>query len=440
MTTPEEGRELTRVGPGTVMGTLMRRYWVPAALSSELKPDGDPMRLMLLGEKLIAFRDTAGKVGVMDHRCPHRCASLFFGRNEQGGLRCVYHGWKFDAEGRCTDMPNLPAHQDFKEKVRAKAYPTAERNGLIWVYMGDAAAMPPLPELEATLLPAEDVQLTFIQRECNWLQALEGDIDTSHFSWLHFGSIDPDDIDPASTSRYNALNRAPEFFSTETDWGTMYGAWREAADEQTYWRVAHFMFPFWTITPESAFSHQVAHRAWVPMDDEHTMMLAVVWKGRRANARVDRQGRPFPGARPGGIPMQPNSTDWYGRWRPVQTAANDYLIDRDEQRNGSYTGIEGIIMQDQAVTESMGPVTDHGFEHLAPSDRMITQTRRRLLLAARALRDKEEQPPASDNPSVYLGARGGEFLAPRSIAWPDVYRHALATVADPTGRFAQAAE
>jgi phthalate 4,5-dioxygenase len=440
MTTPEEGRELTRVGPGTVMGDLMRRYWIPAALSSELKADGDPVRLMLLGEKLIAFRDTAGKVGIMDHRCPHRCASLFFGRNEQGGLRCVYHGWKFDTDGRCTDMPNLPEHQDFKEKVRAKAYRTVERNGLVWAYMGAEETAPPLPELEATLLPADEVQLTMTQRECNWLQALEGDIDTSHFSWLHFGAIRPEDIDPASTSRYNALNRAPEYHTTETDWGTMYGAWREAADDQTYWRVAHFMFPFWTITPESAFTHQVAHRAWVPMDDEHVMMLAVMWKGRRANARVDRQGNPFPGAKPGGIPMQPNSTDWFGRWRPVQTAANDYLIDREVQRHGSFTGIEGINMQDQAVTESMGPVTDHGFEHLAPSDRMITQTRRRLLLAARALRDTGAPPPAAADPSVYLGARGGEFLAPRTLGWPEVYRHALGTIADPTGRFAQAAE
>ena len=200
------------------------------------------------------------------------------------------------------------------------------------------------------------------------------------------------------------------------------------------------MFPFWTITPESAFTHQVAHRAWVPMDDEHVMMLAVVWKGRRANARVDRQGNPFPGAKPGGIPMQPNATDWFGRWRPVQNATNDYLIDRDVQRDGSYTGIEGIVMQDQAVTESMGPVTDHGFEHLAPSDRMITQTRRRLLLAARALRDKGIEPPAANDPAVYLGARGGEFLAPKTIGWPEVYENALATVADPTGRFAQAAE
>jgi phenylpropionate dioxygenase-like ring-hydroxylating dioxygenase large terminal subunit len=190
-------------------------------MSSELVADGDPMRLMLLGEKLIAFRDSAGRVAIMDHRCPHRCASLFFGRNEQGGIRCVYHGWKFDAEGRCTDMPNLPAHQDFKDKVRAKAYRTAERNGLIWVYMGAEDIAPPLPDLEATLLPAEDASITMMQRECNWLQALEGDIDTSHFSWLHFGSVKVEDIDPASTSRYNALNRAPEYHTADTDWGTM---------------------------------------------------------------------------------------------------------------------------------------------------------------------------------------------------------------------------
>ncbi|MBL4720240.1 MAG: Rieske 2Fe-2S domain-containing protein, partial [Alphaproteobacteria bacterium] len=146
------------------MGDLMREYWLPAAASCEVVSGGDPMRLMLLGEKLIAFRDQTGKVGVMDHRCPHRCASLFFGRNEGDGIRCVYHGWKFDVEGRCTDMPNVPPHQNFKEKVTAKAYKTVERNGLIWVYMGTAAA-PPMPELEATLLPAEDMNVTMIQRE-----------------------------------------------------------------------------------------------------------------------------------------------------------------------------------------------------------------------------------------------------------------------------------
>src|SRR6195256_6062203 len=135
MTTAKEAGELTRVGPGSVMGELMRCYWIPALMSSELARDGAPVRLMLLGEKLIAFRDSEGRVGVMDHRCPHRCASLFLGRNEEGGIRCVYHGWKYDVDGNCVDAPNLAGNPDFKNRIKAKAYQTEERNGLVWVYM-----------------------------------------------------------------------------------------------------------------------------------------------------------------------------------------------------------------------------------------------------------------------------------------------------------------
>ena len=196
MTNAIESEQLTRVGPGTMMGDLMRQYWLPAAKSSEVVAGGDPLRLMLLGERLIAFRDKAGRVGVMDHRCPHRCASLFFGRNEDGGIRCVYHGWKFDADGNCIDMPNVPPDQDFRQKVHAKSYKTTERAGVIWVYMGEREAAPPMPEIEATLLPESDLSVMFTQRECNWLQALEGDIDTSHFSWLHVGSVRPEQVDP----------------------------------------------------------------------------------------------------------------------------------------------------------------------------------------------------------------------------------------------------
>ena len=158
MSKRKDSEDLVRVGPGTPMGELMRQYWMPAALSSELEPDGAPMRLMLLGEQLIAFRDSAGRVGVMDHRCPHRCASLFFGRNEEDGIRCVYHGWKFDVDGHCLDMPNVPPHQDFKDKVRAKAYKVAERNGLVWVYMGERAERAAAAGLEALALPESDVQ------------------------------------------------------------------------------------------------------------------------------------------------------------------------------------------------------------------------------------------------------------------------------------------
>ncbi|HTT78696.1 MAG TPA: Rieske 2Fe-2S domain-containing protein, partial [Stellaceae bacterium] len=190
----KDSDDLVRVGPGTAMGALMRQYWLPAAMSAEVKPDGAPLRLMLLGEQLIAFRDSAGRIGVMDHRCPHRCASLFLGRNEEGGLRCIYHGWKYDVEGNCVDTPNL-ADPEFKNRIKAKAYKTVERNGLVWVYMGERqAAPPPLPLIEATLLPEAEVTINFVQRECNYLQALEGDIDTSHFGFLHAGGISPDDV------------------------------------------------------------------------------------------------------------------------------------------------------------------------------------------------------------------------------------------------------
>src|SRR5215472_5033339 len=184
MLSAEENDLLCRVGPGTPMGDLMRQYWVPGLLSRELPgPDSDPRRIMLLGEQLIAFRDTNGAVGLIQNNCPHRGASLFFGRNEEAGLRCVYHGWKFATDGSCIDMPNEPAESDFRSKVKATAYPCRERNGLVWAYMGPRSVPPPLPDLEGNMLPEGEWNVTAIQRECNWFQALEGDIDTSHFSF-----------------------------------------------------------------------------------------------------------------------------------------------------------------------------------------------------------------------------------------------------------------
>ena len=235
MTTQMENQLLTRVGPGTPMGALMRQYWVPACLSSELKAGGDPLRLMLLGERLVGFRDSLGCVGMLDHRCPHRCASLFFGRNEEGGLRCVYHGWKYDVAGNCLDMPNLPADQDFRDKVKAKAYKVAERGGLVYVYMGEREVAPPLPALEAMMCPPEETNLWARQRECNWLQALEGDIDTSHFSFLHTGKVTLDDIDPDHLERFQFTDRAPRYHARPTDWGTMYAAYPRPTGPPRSW-------------------------------------------------------------------------------------------------------------------------------------------------------------------------------------------------------------
>ncbi|HUB97448.1 MAG TPA: Rieske 2Fe-2S domain-containing protein [Stellaceae bacterium] len=409
MTTAQESEILTRVGPGTPMGNLMRHYWLPALKSSELKPDGDPVRFMLLGEKLIAFRDTAGRVGVMDQRCPHRCASLFFGRNEEGGLRCVYHGWKFDVAGNCLDQPNLPPHQQFKEKVRAKAYQAVERNGIIYVYMGAAEKAPALPDIAATLIPEDQASISFVQRECNWLQGLEGDIDTSHLNFLHYGSLNGEDFAPTDPTRWGAVHRDPEYKVDETDLGTIYGAYRPAENGKTYWRIAHFLFPCWTFAPFIAFEHYRIARAWVPLDDTH-MMFVMIGPKEGAGSVNDR-----------GV-LQPNTTDWFGRFRPTQTRDNDYLIDRQVQRTRSFTGIDGIHMQDQCVTESMGPITDHSFENLAASDRMVAMTRRRLLTAARALAEKGTLPPGAATPEAYGDERGGYFLAPATRQWPDVYR------------------
>jgi phenylpropionate dioxygenase-like ring-hydroxylating dioxygenase large terminal subunit len=406
---PEDSADLTRVGRGTAMGEFMRQYWLPAALSAEVKADGDPMRLLLLGEKLVAFRDSEGRVGIMDHRCPHRGASLFLGRNEEGGIRCVYHGWKFDVDGACLDMPNMPEHRDFKAKVHARAYRTAERNGLVWVYMGaDQAAPPPLPAIEANLIA--DAEIWCLQRQCNWLQALEGDIDTSHVGFLHVGSLKPEDLPEDHPMRPTVLNRAPEYEVRSTEWGAMYGGYRDNDDGRKSWRVAHFMYPLWTQTPNTRFASRAIARAWVPMDDHHSMLFDISGgadEGNPAYISTRKTGEPLFEK----IQYAPRTTGWYGRWKSRDGEHNDWGIDRESQRNGvQFTGIANITMQDQAVTESMDPITDHAGEHLAPSDQMIARTRRLLLAAARAWRDNGKMPPGAQRPEVYMGARSGSFL------------------------------
>src|SRR3954471_912864 len=185
MLTREDNELLTRIGPATPMGEVMRRYWQPALISSEFpERDGAPVRLRLLGEDLVAFRDTNGRVGILGANCPHRGAPLYFGRNEDSGIRCIYHGWKFDVEGRCLEMPNAPGDRDIRNKVRAKNYRCVERNGIVWAYMG-AGEPPPMPELGWSEVAIEQKLVTKQLLECNYAQALEGDLDPSHVSFLH---------------------------------------------------------------------------------------------------------------------------------------------------------------------------------------------------------------------------------------------------------------
>ncbi|MGD9943487.1 MAG: Rieske 2Fe-2S domain-containing protein [Bradyrhizobium sp.] len=418
---PIDVRTLTRVGKGTPMGEFMRQYWVPALMSSELERDREPIRLMLLGEKLIAFRDSSGRVGIFDERCPHRGVSLFLGRNEADGLRCVYHGWKFDTSGRCVDMPNLPAQQGAVPKVRAKAYPATEQAGLVWVYMGSRQTPPPMPRIEAAMLPHGDATVYAVLRECNWLQMTEGDLDTSHFGFLHTGSVDPEEFDEDNPIRYTTENRAPVYVCNETPWGTSYGAHRETKDGQIYWRIANYMFPFWAQTPLGDFDDHIDARAFVPMDDEHTMQFHIAWsKKSKPMSGLNKRGEQIPGLTIENRYL-PNTTDWFGRWRSAFNRRNDWLIDRKAQREGvSYTGIADIRAQDQAALESMGPIVSHADEHLMASDLMIVKTRRRIIRALQDFVERGTPPPGVDDPEIFFRARSGTFFADPAVSWPEV--------------------
>jgi phenylpropionate dioxygenase-like ring-hydroxylating dioxygenase large terminal subunit len=427
MLSQEDNDVLTRVGPGTPMGEMLRQYWIPALISEELpSPDCPPLRVRLLGENLIAFRATSGAVGIVANSCPHRGASLFFGRNEEEGLRCVYHGWKFDIDGNCVDMPSEPAESNFKNKVHAIAYPCIERNQIIWTYMGPRETPPSLPDLEPNMVDGF-VRLDKTMRQCNWMQTLEGDIDTSHVAFLHQGSQRWEDTAPGSMNYYQLKNKSPHYDVLDTEFGTSYGARRETDDGRVYWRIAHFLMPFYTMNPTGILGEDIRFHAWVPIDDEHTM----VWGIRPDRIKSATEGgffgaawgRGSPQASPGtpansGERYLPETSDWLGKWRPVLNMSNDYEIDREAQKAlRSYTGIVGTSQQDLAIQESMGWRIDRTKEHVGTSDSMIIRTRRRLLNDAKSFRDAGVVPAGVDNPEIYRTRSGGVILPMGVDVW-----------------------
>ena len=421
MLSAEDNALLTKVGSGTPMGELMRQFWIPALQTTELPgPDCDPVRVRLLGEDMVAFRDTNGTVGFIDSSCPHRRASLFFGRNEECGLRCVYHGWKYDVNGNCVDMPSEPAESNFKDKVKITAYPARERGGVVWVYMGLREELPPLPDLEANMLPEGEWAVSSIMRSCNFVQALEGDIDTSHLGFLHLGSVDPAQAVPGSYDYYTVNIRSPRYKVIDTDYGTTYAAYREAEDDTYYWRFAHFLLPFYVMIPTGVLGVQVLARAWVPIDDDHTMFWSMIAPSTRQGGGQGGAGAPGQGVnidgKTGATDYLPNGTGWYDRWTLAANAENDYRIDRRAQKtNQNYTGIDGIYLQDQVVTESMGTTSDRTKEHLGTSDTMVIRTRQRLMSSAKELQEGIV-PVAVDHPDLYAIRSGGVIL-PKATDW-----------------------
>ena len=405
MLTREDNELLCRVGPGTPMGVLMRHYWLPVLYSSDLGADGPPQRVRLLGEDLVAWRNTDGSTGLMRDACPHRGASMFFGRNEENGLRCVYHGWKFDAGGACTDMPNEPAESNFKHKIRATAYPTQEHGGIVWCHLGAATPPPPFPHLEWATLPHEQVRHAWRAiRECNWVQNMEGDLDTSHAYFLH-SRLRAED--PNTVGLYHP-DRAPRLEVLDTDYGVMYASQRTEGDDAYYWRTTQFLFPCFTMFPASPEGIVPGHM-WVPMDDETTIIWCFAFSPLRPFTPQERDGYAIngdanevwkPNAGPGEVRPNLQGVPYVNAW-PVLNRRNEYGIDRQTQRSRNYTGIPTIPLQDGAMTETMGAIVDRSKEHVGSADGMMIRVRRRLIRAAKALRDAGTPPPGMGQPEIF---------------------------------------
>ena len=417
MLTLEQNEFLTRTGPGTPMGELFRRYWLPALLLEELPvPDCPPVRVKLLGERMIAFRDTQGRLGIMDEFCAHRGVSLWFGRNEQNGLRCPYHGWKYDVTGQCIELPSegVDGNGPMCKRIRLKAYPCREGGGVIWIYMGPAEHEPPFPEFEWMRVPPSHRYICKREQLSNYLQAMEGGIDSSHVSWLHSGELHTDPLHQGTQSAKYQGDTAPVLDARETPGGMMIGARRNAEAGQFYWRVTQWVLPTHTMIPPYG-DHGLHGHCWVPVDDEHCITWNMTHHPSRPLTEMELKA------------MQ-NGQGMYadlipGTYRPVAHPGNDYLIDRAAQKSGRYySGVKGIAMQDASLQESMGPIIDRRRENLTVTDRGIVLARKLLTQAAQEVQ-AGQAPPALD-PATHR-VRSSSFLLPAGTPFTQAAAGAL---------------
>ncbi len=405
MLSPADNALLCGTGPGTPMGELMRRYWVPFLYSSELPvPDAPPVRVKLLSERLLAFRDSDGRIGLIDEFCAHRGVSLWFGRNEERGLRCPYHGWKYDVTGQCTDVPSEPVESGYCAKIKLTSYPCFEKGGVIWTYMGPPEVQPAYPAFEWLDLPASHRYLKKRHQECNWLQAMEGGIDSSHVSWLHSGELKSDPLHVSRGATYQQ-DRTPKFEVVESPGGLLIGVRRNAEPGHYYWRISQFIMPWYTMIPPYGENALNGH-AWVPIDDENCIVWSFTWHPARSLsdaelATMDKGGGMH-------VELIP------GTFRPVANKDNDYMIDRQAQKEGRYySGVAGIAMQDASLQESMGPIVDRSQENLVSTDNAIIMARTMLKRAAVALRDKQTTPRGLERENHRV--RSASFVLPEAV-------------------------
>jgi phthalate 4,5-dioxygenase len=422
MLSREENELLTRTGAGTPMGEVMRRYWLPALLAWEIpEPDCPPVRVKLLGEAMVAFRDTQGRIGLLEEFCAHRGTSLWLGRNEQSGLRCVWHGWKYDVNGQCIDQLNEPGATNFAQKIRIKSYSTYELGGVIWAYMGPPDKKPPAPRFAWTQVPENHRHVSKVMQECNWLQGLEGGLDQSHVGILHKTFRVNSNILGSTPDSFNARGGSPMFDIEPTQFGHRYIAIRPLGKQQLYVRGYNFVMPFTQIRPFSPKSEAEAAKKfnpghmWVPIDDENCMVWNWMYTwGEEPLTEEDRLER--------SLANGPEDVDQM-TFRSVRNKENNWLIDRAMQRKENFTGIVGVNTQDRAVQELQGRIADRTKEHLGPADQAIITARQALLQAIKAVQAGND-PLGTD--TSYYRARSAVKIMPAEVSWregilPEMY-------------------
>jgi phthalate 4,5-dioxygenase len=413
--TPEENALLCRVEGSAAVGQIMRRHWIAACLSEEVaKPDGAPVKVRLLGENFVVFRDSKGRLGVLEELCAHRRASLVFARNEDCGLRCLYHGWKFDVEGNVVDLASEPPGTNVPQRVKQRAYPAREAAGFVWTYLGPPEEMREFEPPAFAPTPDVRVSATKVRVKCNWAQILEGQIDSAHSSSLHSSDMVPAQVDAAKATDVNWLrpstDKAPRFQIERTSYGFRYAAIRRPIkNEETheYIRTTVYIAPFTALIPPNNV-HNVA-TLLTPEDDHNTIFYFIAWNGTDKPGIAADAWRKF-NVLEWGVDVDTNFDN-------LRTSANKYRQNRDAMKAGNFTGIAGIPNQDIAMWEGMGPITDRSRERLGASDVAVAAFRRLMVEAARTMRDGGPAIGTTAPHIPHATISAFEGVVPKTVNW-----------------------